>query len=78
MASAYYAKVVNLVSSYVGAEKGPGIVERQLKYCTASADAFGAADLTKIVNYVAAASALYLPDKAKAAEMKERIKAMAG
>jgi len=78
MASALYKQVVTLVTSYVGAEKGPGVVERQLKQCSASEDTFAAADLGKIVNFINAAARLYVPDKAKAAEMAEKLKAMAG
>ena len=74
MARAQYDNLVKFVNSYVGEAKGPGIVERQVKHCAPStADSFTAADLQKIVTFLIAAAALYIPDAAKKEEFKAKV-----
>ncbi len=77
MASVFYNQIVNLVVSYAGPEKGPGVVQRQLKRGTATEDSFAPTDLGKIMNFLVAASTLYVPDKTRAAEMVTKLKALA-
>ena len=79
MANALYSSLVSLVSTYVGPEKGPGIVERQMKNCTATPDTLTKEDLKKIQAFVVGAMRLYLSaDPAKFEEARAKVTAMAG
>ena len=78
MPSPLYTEVVRIVTSFVGAEKGPGIVERQLKFAAgASADNFAKEHLQKIQGMLVTASKLYLADPSKFDTLKSQIAAKA-
>jgi hypothetical protein len=78
MPSLLYKNVVTLVSSFVGPEKGPGILERQLGFVAgATADSFDKSDLKKIELSIVAATRLYLRDPSKVDAFKSKVSAMA-
>jgi hypothetical protein len=77
MPSAHYTKLVSTVGAYVGPDKAAEVVARQLKHCTGQPDTFSQDDLKKIINYVTAASSLYVSDKPKREELAAKLKQLA-
>ena len=78
MPTPLYDKVVALVVSAAGSEKGPGIVERQLQSKGISLDSFGPAELKIVVIAIRTATKLYCPDPEKRAAFEAKLNAMAG
>ncbi len=78
MPNQLYKQLIDLVATYVGTEKAPGIVERQMKYCTATSEAFTQEDLKKIQMYVIGAAKLYLMEKDRLEEMRTKVATLAG
>lgn len=78
MANQLYKDIVTIVVSFVGAEKGPGIVERQLKFAAgATADTFSKDDLKKVQSALVTAAKLYLTDPSKFETLKSQVAAKA-
>jgi len=77
MATILYKDVVSAVVAAVGAEKGPGIVERQLQSKGISPDKFDAAQLQDVVVAICAAAKLYIADPGKKVSFEAGLRAMA-
>ncbi len=79
MANALYTKLVTTVSGYIGPEKATNAINRQLNRCQATPDTVTAEHLRNLMNYVTAATTLFLhPDKAKQEELTVKIKSLVG
>jgi len=78
MATIFYKDVVSAVVAAVGAEKGPGIVERQLQSKGISPDKFDASQLQGVLVAICSATKLYISDPAKKAGFEAKLRAMAG
>jgi hypothetical protein len=74
MPSVIYEKLVNTAGGYFEKEKARTVIERQLARCNATADTFNAEHLKTVMNFVVAATSLYVPDPAKREEMVGNIK----
>jgi hypothetical protein len=64
MASAFYDRVVKEMSGFLG-EKADGVLSRQMKHCSKTADSFEKADLITIMSKLVQASTLYMADESK-------------
>lgn len=78
MASELYKTLEALVSGAIGAEKGPGLVERQLQAKNlVSKDGFGPVELKLVMGSILGASRLYIPDADKREALKQQVEALA-
>lgn len=77
MPSALYSRLLATVTDYIGADKAVSVIQRQLKRCDgATPETFSKSDLNRLVLYLVLATTLYVPDKARAAELEARLKAL--
>lgn len=76
MPSVIYEKLVNTAGRYFEKEKARTVIERQLaSHCkAATSDTFNAEHLKTVMNFVVAATSLYVPDLAKREEMIGNLK----
>lgn len=77
MPSALYNKMLATIGHSIGVEKAEGVVLRQLKRCEGATPAtFSKADLDRILTYLILATALYIPDKSKQADLAAMLKGL--
>ena len=76
--SPVYNDILKLISNYMEKDKAVGVVERQLTSKNLKAETLATKDLAAVINSIATATGLYVPDPARRDELKGKLKAMAG
>jgi hypothetical protein len=77
MPSLVYTNVVNTVSQYLAADKAVDCINRQVAHCNATPDSFSKEQYREVLSRVVGASTMWIGDKAKQAELKTKLEALA-
>lgn len=75
--SPVYNEILNLISKYMEKDKAESVVNRQLTGKSLKAETLATKDLAVVMNAIASATGLYVPDAGRREELRAKLKAMA-